>query len=78
MDDHGFPCGVWFGSGLITLREVGEGAGRVESSERLGSAGAVGAVTSDAGSFVNLLAGVELERGGVASLAGECVRGEYY
>ena len=71
MNDHGFPRGVWFGSGLIALRKVREGAGRFESPERLGRAGAIGAVAGYAGSLVNLFAGVELERG-VARLAGEC------
>jgi len=70
VDDHGFPGGVWFGSGLIALREIGEGAGRFESAEQFGSASAICAVTGDAGSFVNLFTGVELERGGAARLPG--------
>lgn len=75
MNDHGFPGTVWFGSGLIALCEIREGARRFESPERLGSTSAIWAVTGDAGSLVNLFAGVELERG--ACLAGECVGGEY-
>jgi len=73
VDDYRLPGGVWLGSGLIALCEIREGARWFESSERLGSAGAVGAVTGDAGSLVNLFAGVELQRGGIASLSGQCV-----
>ena len=78
MDDHRFPGGVWFGSGLIALREIGEGAGRLESPERLRSASAIRTVAGDAGSFVNLFAGVELECGGVASLSGQYTGGKDY
>jgi len=65
VHNHIFPCGVGFRRGLITLGEIGKGAGSLESGCGLRSASGVTAVTSDAARFEGTLAVLDVWRRGV-------------